>query len=178
VFANFGIGTLVRGLAKAGEAASTAAFAAVFSLFLAGIFCRYVLVRPLAWSDELIMVIFLWTVFLTEAFVITDREQVTFDVLYDAVGERTRRAVLALGSAIVATMFLIALPTIFDYVSFLWRERTDALRWRLDFVYFCFVIYWGAVIVRALARLVRLAGPHWRAEVAPALPDERADPLA
>ena len=26
-------------------------------------FCRYVLVRPLAWSDELILVIFLWTVF-------------------------------------------------------------------------------------------------------------------
>ena len=78
------------------------------------------------------MVIFLWTVFLTEAFVIAEREQVTFDVLYDAVGERARRAILALGAALVATMFLIALPTIYDYVRFLWRERTDALRWRLD----------------------------------------------
>ena len=171
------LGRLARGLEKAAEAASTAAFAAVFFLFLAGIFCRYVLARPLAWSDELIMVIFLWLVFLTEAFVVADREQVTFDVLYDAVGERARRAILALGSAIVATMFLIALPTIFDFVRFLWRERTDALRWRLDFVYFCFVIYWAAVIVRSLARLVRLAGPHWRAEVAPARADERADPL-
>jgi TRAP-type transport system small permease protein len=171
------LGRLARGLVKAAEAASTAAFAAVFFLFLAGIFCRYVLVRPLAWSDELIMVIFLWAVFLTEALVIEDREQVTFDVLYDAVGERTRRAILALGSAIVATMFLIALPTIFDYVRFLWRERTDALRWRLDFVYFCFVIYWVAVIVRSLARLVRLAGPHWRMQVAPTRADERADPL-
>lgn len=172
------LGRLARGLEKAAEAASTAAFAAVFILFLAGIFCRYVLARPLAWSDELIMVIFLWLVFLTEAFVVADREQVTFDVLYDAVGERARRTILALGSAIVATMFLIALPTIFDFVRFLWRERTDALRWRLDFVYFCFVIYWAAVIVRAIARLVRLAGPHWRVQVAPTRADERADPLA
>jgi TRAP-type transport system small permease protein len=170
-------GRLTGNLARAAEAASTAAFAAVFFLFIAGIFCRYVLVRPLAWSDELIMVIFLWMIFLTEAFVVADREQVTFDVLYDAVGARARRAILALGSVLVATMFLIALPTIFDYVGFLWRERTDALRWRLDFVYFCFVIYWAAVIVRALARLVRLAGPHWRAEVAPVRADERADPL-
>ena len=95
---------------------------------------------------------------LTEAFVIAERDEVTFDVLYDAVGEHARRAILALGAAIVATMFLVALPTIYDYVSFLWRERTDALRWRLDWLYFCFVIYWAAVIVRSLARLVRLAG--------------------
>jgi TRAP-type C4-dicarboxylate transport system permease small subunit len=171
------LGRIFRGFLKVGEAASTAAFAAIFFLFLAGIFWRYVLVQPLGWSDELIMVIFLWMVFLTEAFVIEDREQITFDVLYDAAGERTRRIILALGAAIVATLFLIALPTIVDYVRFLWRERTDAMRWRLDIVYFCFVIYWIAVIVRAVARLVRLAGPHWRAEVAIQRPDERANPL-
>jgi TRAP-type C4-dicarboxylate transport system permease small subunit len=170
-------GRIFRGFLKIAEAVSTAAFAAIFFLFLAGIFWRYVLVRPLGWSDELIMVIFLWMVFLTEAFVIEDREQVTFDVLYDAVSERWRRVILALGAAIVATLFLIALPTIFDYVRFLWREKTDALRWRLDIVYFCFVIYWVAVIVRALARLVRLAGPGWRSEVAIQRPDERANPL-
>ena len=53
----------------------------------------------------------------------------------------------------VAVMFLIALPTVFDYVRFLWRERTNALQWRLDFVYFCFVVFWVAVIVRAVIKL-------------------------
>jgi TRAP-type C4-dicarboxylate transport system permease small subunit len=71
-------------------------------------------------------------------------------------------------------MFLIALPTIFEYVRFLWRERTHALQWRLDFIYFCFVIFWIAVIVRALAKLVRLAGADWRDEVALTRADERA----
>ena len=85
-------------LAKAAEAASALAFAAMFVLFLAGIFARYVLGKPLAWSDELIMVIFLWVVFLTEAFVITEREQVTFDGVYDLVGERARRIILAVGA--------------------------------------------------------------------------------
>ena len=74
-------------------------------------------------------------------------------------------------------MFLIALPTVFDYVRFLWRERTNALQWRLDFVYFCFVIFWVAVIVRAAIKLVRLAGPNWRDEVAVARADERANVL-
>jgi len=111
------------------------------------------------------MVIFLWVVFLTEAFVITEREQVTFDGIYDRAGERMRRFILAAGSLAIGIMFLIALPTVFDFVTFLWRERTNALQWRLDIVYFCFVIYWAAVIVRAAFKLVRLAGPNWRDEV-------------
>ena len=82
------IARALRVLAKAAEAASAAAFAAMFVLFLVGIFARYVLARPLAWTDELIMVIFLWLVFLTEALVIEEREQVTFDGVYDLMGER------------------------------------------------------------------------------------------
>jgi TRAP-type transport system small permease protein len=168
---------LLRILATTAEAVSAAAFAAMFLLFLAGIFARYVLGRPLVWSDELIMVIFLWLVFLTEAFVITEREQVTFDGIYDLVGERARRAIQAAGALLIATMFLVALPTVLDYVRFLWRERTNALQWRLDIVYFCFVIFWIAVIVRALFKFVRLAGPGWRDEVALARADERANVL-
>src|SRR5262245_34076518 len=167
----------LRILAKTAEAASAAAFAAMFLLFLAGIFSRYALNRPLVWSDELIMIIFLWVVFLTEAFVITEREQVTFDGIYDLVGERWRRAILLAGTLLIAVMFLIALPTVYDYVRFLWRDRTTALQWRLDIVYLCFVVFWAAVIVRAVARLVRLAGPGWRDEVAIARPDERASVL-
>src|SRR5262245_12395107 len=168
---------LLRVLAVAAEAISTAAFAAMFLLFLAGIFMRYALSRPLAWSDELIMVIFLWMVFLTEAFVITEREQVTFDGIYDLLGERGRRAIQAAGALLIAAMFLVALPTVYDYVRFLWRERTNALQWRLDLVYFCFVIFWAAVVARALIKLVRLASPRWRQEVAPPRPDERANVL-
>ena len=159
------------------EAASVAAFAAMFLLFLAGVFARYVLNSPLVWSDELIMIIFLWVVFLTEAFVITEREQVTFDGIYDVVGERWRRAILLAGALLIALMFLIALPVVYDYVRFLWRDRTTALRWRLDIVYLCFVVFWAAVIVRTVARLIRLVGPHWRDEVAVVRPDERTNPL-
>jgi len=172
-----GFARLISALVRAAQAASALAFAAIFVLFLAGIFARYVLSAPLAWSDELIMVTFLWLVFLTEAFVIEEREQVTFDALYDAVGERARRAILALAALVVGGMFLIALPTVLDYVRFLWRERTDALQWRLDVVYFCFVFYWTSVIVRAAVRLACLTGPRWRDEIAPPSPDERANPL-
>jgi TRAP-type C4-dicarboxylate transport system permease small subunit len=168
---------LTGAFTKTAELVSTLAFAAMFVLFLAGIFARYVLGKPLAWSDELIMVIFLWVVFLTEAFVITEREQVRFDGIYDLVGERSRRFIQAAGTLLVAVMFVVALPTVLDYVRFLWRERTNALQWRLDLVYFCFVVYWAAIIVRSLFKLGRRAGPNWRDEVAPARADERGNVL-
>ena len=50
-------------------------------------------------------------------------------------------------------------------------------RYWLDIVYFCFVIFWAAVAVRALAKLARLAGHNWRDEVAVAGADERANVL-
>ena len=168
---------LVALLVKTAEGISAAAFAAMFLLFIAGVFARYVLAKPLVWSDELIMIIFLWMVFLTEAFVISEREQVRFDAVHDLVGERARRAIQAAGALAVAVMFLIALPTVLDYVRFLWRERSHALQWRLDILYSCFVIFWLAVIVRAVLKLVRLAGPGWRQEIAPTPAEERADVL-
>ena len=167
----------LRFLARAAEAASALAFAFIFGLFLVGIFARYALASPLAWADELIMIVFLWLVFLTEAFVIEEREQVTFDAIYDAAGEHTRRIILLLGAIATAGTFIAALPTVLDYVQFLWRERTNVLQWRLDWVYSCFVVYWAAVIVRALVKLARLVAPGWRREVSAVPPDERANLL-
>jgi len=171
------IARLLRTSSTAAEAISAAAFAAMFLLFLAGIAARYLFGKPIIWADEVIMVIFLWLVFLTEAFVITEREQVTFDGIYDLVGERGRRIIQALGALLVAVMFLVALPTVYDFVRFLWRERTNALQWRLDIVYSCFVVFWVSVIVRAALKLIRLARPNWRDEVAVVRADERANVL-
>jgi len=63
-------------------------FIGIFVLFLAAVFQRYVLVQPVNWVDETILVLFLWSTFLTEAVVLTDREQVTFDVTWDLCGPR------------------------------------------------------------------------------------------
>jgi TRAP-type C4-dicarboxylate transport system permease small subunit len=168
---------LGRFLARAAEAASTVAFAAMFVLFVLGVFMRYALSMPLIWAEELIMVIFLWFVFLTEAFVIEEREQIAFDALYDIAGPRGRQAIRAAAALLIALVFLVSLPLVFDYVAFLWRERTAVLRWRLDLVYSCFVVYWLAVIVRAVAQLARVVGPHWRDHVATVAPDERGNLL-
>ena len=168
--------TLTRS-SKLAEWISVGMFFAIFVLFIVGVVMRYGFARPLDWADELILVLFLWTTFLTEALVLSEREQVMFDVVYDLCGPPGRRGIGLAGSALVAALFLAALPTIFGYITFLWRERTTVMQWRLDLVYACFMVYWVAVCVRAIAKFAALCGSNWREQVALVQPDERADVL-
>jgi TRAP-type C4-dicarboxylate transport system permease small subunit len=152
-------------------------FVGVFVLFIVAVVQRYVTRTPVNWVDEGIMILFLWSTFLTEALVLREREQVTFDVLYDACGPVARRWIGIIASVLVAVLFALAAPTIWGYITFLWREHTDALVWRLDFVYSCFFVYWLAVIVRALDKLILLLGRDWRARVADIAADEKSNVL-
>lgn len=163
--------------AKAAEWISVAMFFAIFVLFILAVVMRYVFVRPLDWADEFILMLFLWTTFLTEALVLSEREQVRFDAFYDLCGPRSRRGIGLAGSALVALMFLAAMPSVFGYITFLWREKTTVMQWRLDIVFSCFMIYWLAVCVRAIAKFAALCGSGWREQVAQVQPDERANVL-
>lgn len=140
-------------------------FAAIFVVFILGIFARYVMNQPLLWGDEVAMLLLMWCTFLTDAFVVRSGDHVAFDVVWDLVSPRARRIIGIVGRAVFALIFLAALPTIVDYVLFLWRERTDVLELRLDFVFSCFVVYIVMVFVRLVAQLVEFCGPNWREHV-------------
>lgn len=164
-------------LSRGAEVISVTMFIGMFVLFVVSVAQRYVLARPANWIDESILVLFLWTTFLTEALVLSEREQVTFDVIWDVAGPGLRRAIGLLASALIVVIFTLAAPTIIDYVAFLWREQTSALQWRLDWVYACFIIYWLAVIVRAADKLLHLGSRDWQKQVQDVAPDEKANVL-
>jgi TRAP-type C4-dicarboxylate transport system permease small subunit len=152
-------------------------FIGIFVLFVVSVFQRYVLVQPVNWVDESILILFLWSTFLTEALVLGEREQVTFDVVWDQCGPRGRRLIGLTASALIVLLFTLSAPTIGGYVAFLWREKTNALEWRLDYVYACFVIYWVAVIVRAANRFLWLSSDQWPEHVKDQKADEKTNVL-
>ena len=168
---------VVQRLRRYAEWVTAGMFIGIFVLFVVSVFQRYVLVQPVNWVDEAILILFLWSTFLTEALVLSEREQVTFDVVWDSAGPRTRRAIGLLAAVLVGLLFVLAAPTILSYVTFLWREKTNAMEWRLDWVYSCFLVYWLAVIVRALDKFLLLASNGWREHVAGIRVDEKANVL-
>ncbi len=141
-------------------------FGAIVVTFGANIVARYAFARPIIWADELVVLLLLWTTFLTAAFVTQEREQVVFDLLYERSGPAGRRWMLLAGSVLLALVFAGALPAIVSYTTFLWRERTNVLELRLDVAYSCFALFIAMLVLRRLVIVARLLGRDWRGAIA------------
>ena len=76
----------------------------MFVAFLVQIGFRYLFNFPVGWTSELTVAAWLWLVLWGSAFVLKESEEIRFDLIYSAVGPRTRRIM-----AIVA-LSLLGLP--------------------------------------------------------------------
>ena len=150
---------------KIADGIAAALVAAVFVVILAGVARRYVFGAPLVWADELASVLFVWTIFWTGAFVVKLHEHVAFDLVYQALPPSGRRWLAFAAAAVVGLALLAALPKLGGYIAFLWRERTPALQWRLDYVYFCFTLFVAASGVFFVCRAINLLRRRWRERV-------------
>ena len=73
--------------------------AAMFLAFMAQIVFRYLFNFPIGWTSELTVITWLWLVLWGAAFVVTEAEEIRFDLIYSAVsaahpadhGDRHRR---------------------------------------------------------------------------------------
>lgn len=155
-------------LRRGAEIVAILLLSAMFGVFLLQIAARYVFGSPLGWTVEICVVLYIWVVFWSAAFLLKEREHVAFGLVYDAVPPARRRVLAILGAVVTGGAFLAALPAIVDYVSFMRIEKTPVSRIRFDWIYAIFVVFAVAVVVRAGHTLVRLAGPRWRAAVADA----------
>jgi TRAP-type C4-dicarboxylate transport system permease small subunit len=142
---------LVRRLA---EAAATLSFAGLAGLLAYTVWQRYVMGTPSRWSDELAMVLFLWIIFAAAALVVPYRDQIAVGLLTDTVSSAKRRWLEALGAGLAGAILLATLPVTLDYIAFLWRERTPAMRLRLNHVYLIFGFFQGIVALSLLLRAV------------------------
>lgn len=153
-------------LRRVRDAAAIALFVALFLTLLAGIVSRYVVHAPIAGTDELAVILFIWVIFVTSSFSLSYKDHFGFDVVYDLLPARAQRVVSILTSVGLAAVLLCSLPFVWDYVSFMWRERTAALQWRFDYVYVIFPVFQVAAVIGLLVRLVRLLSPqYWENEL-------------
>lgn len=148
------------------EAVSTLSMGVVFVLFIYGVGMRYLLNRPVSWTDEAVTVLMVWSVLWTGAFVLRWSEHISFDIVFVNLAPERQRQMLLVGNLAFVILMFAALPGMVDYTLFLWREKTDMLEMRLDFVYAIFPIFFIAIVVRQVLSLWRLMSPRWRVELA------------
>jgi TRAP-type C4-dicarboxylate transport system permease small subunit len=124
-------------------------FAALFVVFLVQIGARFLFDRPLPWTDELAVVLYLWVILWAAAFVVPEREHVAFDLVWNAAGPKQRRVMRFVGQALLGGLCAAALPACWDYVRFMGREGTPVLGVSFFLVFVPFVALLAAVALRS-----------------------------
>ena len=103
-------------------------FLAMFAAFLVQVFARYIMNDPIGWTQEFVLITYIWIVFWCGAFLVRERDHITFDMAFEALPPGARRRLAIVLTAIVAIAFVVALPDTIDYIAFMKIEKSPMLR--------------------------------------------------
>jgi len=133
-----------------------ALLAAMFVAFVIQIFMRYAVNAPVGWTTEVSTLCWVWGILWGAALVLTDEEEIRFDILYGNVPPWLRRVFDVISGGAVVAVFAWSLPAVWDYVTFMKVERSAYLGIRFDWLYSIYLVF-------AVAMIIRHAAIVWRA---------------
>ena len=140
---------VARWFTSTANAIGGALFLTLFAVFIIQIAGRFGFNRPLPWTDEAAVILYIWVILWAAAFVVPAREHVVFDLVWNSVGRRSRQVMQIVGNLLIGGLALAGLPASWDYVHFMAREGTPVLEIPLMWVYLPFVLLMAALVVRS-----------------------------
>lgn len=140
-------------LRRRAENIAAALLAVVFVSFILQIAFRYVFGWPVGWTLEVSTLAWMWLVLWGGAFVVRERDEIRFDILYSTVSARLRRGFVVVTSIALAGLLAISMPAVVDYVTFMRVESASYINLRLDYVFSIYILFAIAVIARCLYRI-------------------------
>ena len=135
-------------LRRRAENVAVLLLAVMFLAFIAQIVFRYVLNLPTGWTSELTVICWLWLILWGAAFVVRERDEIRFDLVYGAVRPGVRRWMAIAGALSLIVLYVWSLPAVWDYVTFMKVQQTAYLRIRYDLLYAIYIIFVVAIIAR------------------------------
>ena len=124
-------------------------FLALFIVFVVQITARFGFNKPLAWTDEAAVILYVWVILWAAAFVVPEREHVVFDLVWNSVPYRGRQFMAIAGNLLIGGLALYGIPGSWDYVRFMAREGTPVLGVPFMWVFMPFVLLLAALAVRS-----------------------------
>jgi len=150
------LGESLRWLQRRAENIAALLLAVMFAAFVIQVVFRYVFNFPVGWASELTVATWLWLVLFGSAFVLGEKEEIRFDLIYSSVRPRVRIAMAILSALALIVLYGASLKASFDYVSFMKVEKASYLKIRMDWMYSIYVVFLVAIIARYLWLLTRL----------------------
>lgn len=124
-------------------------FLTLFIVFVIQVTARFGFNKPMAWTDEAAVILYVWAILWAAAFVVPEREHVVFDLLWNSVNQRARQVMQIVGNLVIGGLALWGLPASWDYVHFMAREGTPVLGVSFMWVFLPFVLLLAALVVRS-----------------------------
>ena len=140
--------SLARWLKGAANAVGGALFLTLFVVFVVQITARFGFNKPLAWTDEAAVILYIWVILWAAAFIVPEREHVMFDLVWNSVGRPLRKLMRIAGSLLVGGLARASLPGTWDYVHFMAREGTPVLNLPFMWVFLPFVFLMVSLTLR------------------------------
>jgi TRAP-type C4-dicarboxylate transport system permease small subunit len=140
---------MIRWFKHAANVIGGGLFLTMFVVFIVQITARFGFNKPLPWTDEAAVILYIWVILWAAAVVVPEREHVVFDLLWNSVGVRTRQVMRVVGNLLIGGLALVGLPASWDYVRFMAREGSPVLGIPLMWVYLPFVLLLIALVVRS-----------------------------
>jgi TRAP-type C4-dicarboxylate transport system permease small subunit len=157
---------LLRVFQTAARALGGGLFLALFVVFILQVTARFGFNKPMPWTDEAAVVLYVWVILWSAATIVPEREHVVFDLLWNMAGRRTRQVMRIVGNLMVGGLAAVAVPATWDYVHFMRRESTPVLGISFMWVFMPFVILMLALVLRsAWAIACALRGQGLEAEL-------------
>ncbi len=124
--------------------------AALFATFLLQIFSRNFMEQPYSWTLELCLTLWVWIVFFGNAFIVRNREAVTFDIFYQAAGEKLRKIMALISAGAVALAMLLTLAPTWDFINFLNIRSSASLHMSMRSVFSIYMLFMIVVLIRSV----------------------------
>jgi TRAP-type C4-dicarboxylate transport system permease small subunit len=134
---------------KAANVIGGGLFLTLFIVFVIQITARFFFGKPLAWTDEAAVILYVWVILWAAAVVVPEREHVVFDLVWNSVPYRARQVMAIAGNLLVGGLALWGIPGCWDYVHFMAREGTPVLGLSFMWVFMPFVLLLIALALRS-----------------------------
>ena len=156
---------MLKFLKKAADLIGTVSYGVLFLTFIFQVAMRFLFNKPLTWSDELIVILYVFSMFWAGAFLLREKEHVMLDLVYEHLPPQGKRGFQIAYALIIGGLFLWAVPDSYSYVRFMMRESTPVLDVPFGYVFFPFILFLLSTGLSYVRKLVVLIGPRWRSEI-------------
>ncbi len=140
---------MLRRLQQAANLLGGGHFLTLFLVFIVQITARFGFNKPLPWTDEAAVILYVWVILWGAAAMVPEREHVVFDLLWNSVNYRSRQVMRIAGNLLIGGLSAAAIPASWDYVRFMAREGSPVLGVSFMWIFMPFVFLLIALVIRS-----------------------------